>query len=98
MKDSGWNRDGKSIFNYEPVLTNWLRGIRRLNLALMGKNWISDVCCGWTYRHPVTDSLLSPVERVGSWVYLGLSDRLIDTQKKAHDLVRHVVKGTKGPG
>lgn len=58
-----------------------------------GKN-IFAIPSSLTVHHPVTGSLVFPIESVGGWVHLGCLDRLIDS-KKAHHLVRHLVKGTQ---
>lgn len=44
----------------------------------------------------MTDSLLSSIERVGSWVYLGLSDGLTDAQKRLMIWLDTRSKGPRG--
>lgn len=58
-----------------------------------GKN-VFAIPSGLTVHHSVTGSLVFPIESVGGWVHLGFLDGLIDS-KKAHHLVRYLVKGTQ---
>lgn len=86
--------------------------ILRLNLASVGKRWISDVCCGYrmvriqlfaipsslTVHHSVTDSLVFSFERVGSWVHFGFLDGLSDSQKRLIIWLETWPKVPRGPG
>lgn len=84
MKDSGWNRDGNTILNHEPVLHQLVERNSEVKSGLDGREMDQGYLL-WVdlpVHHPVTDSLLSPIERVGSWVYPGLSDGLTDAQKR----------------